>query len=91
MRGAVAEGRSTYRARDSSALADTIHAVVRRSGGWYTAECLEIPVVTQARTLDELAGNLAEAVELHLEGENLRDLGLVPHPRVALIYHLPRG
>jgi predicted RNase H-like HicB family nuclease len=33
-------------------------------------------VVTAADTLDELALNIREAIALHLEGENLADLGL---------------
>jgi predicted RNase H-like HicB family nuclease len=36
----------------------------------YVAECLELPVVTQGRTLDELTANLKEALALHLEGED---------------------
>ncbi len=43
---------------------------------YYIAECLEIPVVTQGITLDEVVGNLKEAVALHLEGEDLEQLGL---------------
>ena len=53
-------------------LQRTIKAVIRtgeQSG--YVAECLEIPVVTQGATLDEVTGNLREAVELHLADEDL--------------------
>ncbi len=60
-------------------LQRTIKAVIRpgeQSG--YVAECLEIPLVTQGQTLDEVARNLREAVELHLEGEDLAELGLAP-------------
>jgi predicted RNase H-like HicB family nuclease len=32
----------------------------------FVAECLEISVVTQGETLDEVARNLLEAVSLHL-------------------------
>ena len=35
---------------------------------YYVAECVDLPVVTQAKTLDELAENLKEAIALHLEG-----------------------
>ena len=48
----------------------------------YVAECLDLPVVTQAATLDELTANLREAIALQLEGENLADLGLVQDPAV---------
>ncbi len=66
-------------------LQQTIKAVIRlgeQSG--YVAECLEIPVVTQGGTLDEVVGNLKEAVELHLEGEDLAALGLAPQPTILI-------
>lgn len=46
------------------------------------AEGVDLPVVTQGKTLDELMHNIQEAVELHLEGENLADLGLDKDPSV---------
>ena len=57
-------------------LQRTIKALIRageESG--YMAECLEIPVVTQGQTLDEVTRNLCEAVELHLADEDLEALG----------------
>jgi predicted RNase H-like HicB family nuclease len=57
-------------------LQHTIKAAIRagdQSG--YVAECLEIPVVTQGATLDEVTRNLRKAVALHLEGEDLAELG----------------
>ncbi len=67
------------------ALQHTIKAVVRtgeESG--YVAESLEIPVVTQGATLDEVMNNLKEAVELHFSGEDLAQLGLAPHPTIVV-------
>lgn len=49
---------------------------------YYVAECLDLPVVTQGKTLDELAANLKEAIGLQLEGENLADFDLAPQPSV---------
>ena len=46
------------------------------------AECLDLPVVTQGKTLDELVSNLKEAIGLQLEGENLSDFDLVAEPFV---------
>ena len=40
------------------------------------AECLDLPVVTEAATLDELAANTREAISLHLEGEDRAAMGL---------------
>ncbi len=67
---------------------DVIHAVMHRGDGVYTAECLEIAVVTQGRTVDEALANLQEAIALHLEGEDLESLGLAPR-RVEVSYEIP--
>ena len=63
----------------------TIQAVIYpgdESG--YVAECLNLAVVTQGKTLDETVQNLREAIRLHLEGEDLLELGLAPHPPVLI-------
>lgn len=49
---------------------------------YYIAECLDLPVVTQGKTLDELISNLKEAVALQLEGENLANFDLVAEPSI---------
>lgn len=50
----------------------------------YVAECLELAIVTQGQTLDETVKNLREAIHLHLEGEDLEELGLAPNPPLVL-------
>jgi predicted RNase H-like HicB family nuclease len=65
-------------------LQHTIKAFIRKGEKYYVAECLEIPVVTQGKTLDEAAANLREAVALHLEGEDLEQLGLAPNPTLII-------
>ncbi len=70
-------------------LQHTIKAVIRpgdQSG--FVAECLEIPVVTQGATLDEVSANLREAVALHLEGENLAEIGLAASPSIIVTFEL---
>jgi predicted RNase H-like HicB family nuclease len=67
---------------------DTIHAIIQRGKSAYVAECLEVAVVTQGKTLDEVVENLQQALALHLEDENLAMLGLTDHPRVQLIYDM---
>lgn len=49
---------------------------------YFVAECTDLPIVTQAKTLDELTANIKEALALHLEGENLDDYNLVAEPSV---------
>ncbi len=44
----------------------------------YIAECLDLPVVTQGRTIDEVVENVKEAVALHLEGEDLKEWDILP-------------
>jgi len=48
----------------------------------YVAECLDLPVVTEAPTLDQLALNIQEAIALHLEGEDLVELGISNNPTI---------
>jgi predicted RNase H-like HicB family nuclease len=65
---------------------DTIHALITVSDGVYVAECLEVPVVTQGRTLDETMANLREALDLHLDDEERRATGIVASPRIAVTF-----
>ena len=88
-RRAIAEPRTSYATHEDAPPRETVHAVVRRSRGWYVGECLEVAVVSQGRTLDELVDGLREAVTLHLEGEDTAALGLAPAPRLAVTYELP--
>jgi predicted RNase H-like HicB family nuclease len=70
-------------------LQKTIKAVIRKGDdGYFVAECLEISVVTQGKTLDETADNLKEAVELFLEDEDPKEFGLVNHPGLIVTFEL---
>ena len=69
-------------------LSRTIKAYIHRGESHYVAECLEISVVTQGKTLDETIANLEEAVTLHLEGEDLADFGLAPNPTLLVTLEL---
>ena len=64
------------------AVKKIIQVHIFRSETHFVAECIDLPVVTQAKTLDELAHNVREAIALHLEGENLAELGLVDDPSI---------
>jgi predicted RNase H-like HicB family nuclease len=66
----------------------TIQVRIFRGESQYVAECLDLPVVTEASTLDELAVNIREAIALHLEGEDLTELGLVKDPTVLATLEL---
>ena len=66
----------------------SIKAFVHKGESYYVAECMEIAVVTQGKTLDETVANLQEAVALHLEGENLMDFDLAPNPSLLVTFEL---
>ena len=65
-----------------------IKATIRKGEEFYVAECVEVAVVTQGKTLDETVANLREAVALHLEGEDLSEIGLAPDPWILLTFEL---
>ena len=69
-------------------LQRTVKAFVHKGETHYVAECVDIAVVTQGRTLDEALQNLQEAVALHLEGEDLAELGLAPDPTILITMEL---
>ena len=66
----------------------TIQVRIFRGEKQYVAECLDLPVVTQAPTLDELAANIRQAIAQHLEGEDLAELGLTNDPTVIATLEL---
>lgn len=41
--------------------------VITREDHWFIARCLEVPVTTQGKTIEEAQVNLKEAVELYIE------------------------
>jgi predicted RNase H-like HicB family nuclease len=42
-------------------------AAISREGDWYVAQCLEVDVASQGRSLEEAQQNLAEALALYFE------------------------
>jgi predicted RNase H-like HicB family nuclease len=66
----------------------TIQVRIFRGENKYVAECLDLPVVTEASTLDELAANIRGAISLHLEGEDLAAMGLSDDPTVLATMEL---
>lgn len=66
----------------------TIQVRITKGDRQFVAECLDLPVVTQAATLDELASNIREAISLHLEGEDLPELGFSSDPTILATMEL---
>lgn len=69
-------------------LQRTIKAFIRKGEEYYVAECHEIAVITQGKTLDETIDNLKEAIALHLEDEDLSEFGLAPNPTLLVTMEL---
>ena len=65
-----------------------INAYICKGEKYYIAECAEISVITQGKTLDETIANLREAVNLHLEGEDLAEYDLAENPTILVIMGL---
>ena len=65
-----------------------IQVRVSRGEKYFVAECFDLPVVTQAETLDELFSNLQEAIALQLEGEDPADFGLAADASILASYEL---
>ena len=66
----------------------TIKAFISKGENLYVAECLEVNVVTQGKTLDETVANLQDAVALYLEGEDPIELGIVENPALLVTFEL---
>ena len=61
---------------------------VWRGDTQFIAECMDLPIVTQAPTLDALSKNIQEALELHLEDENAMEQ-FTSSPSVLISFELP--
>jgi len=66
----------------------TVNAFIFPGEIHYVAECVNINVVTQGKTLDETVANLQEAVELYFEEENMEELGFQPNPAIVITFEL---
>ena len=81
----VAEADST---RDAGAAAGrpAIHAFAIESDEQYVAECLEVAVVTQGASPDEVLGNLREALALYQRNEDPALLGPSSEMRLVVTF-----
>jgi len=55
-----------------------IHVRIYKGEKYYVTECLDLPVVSQGKTLDEAVENIREAIHLHLEGEDFSEWDIHP-------------
>ena len=66
-----------------------IQVKIFKGGKYYIAECLDLPVVTQGKTLEEVTENVKEAISLHIEGEDLKDWDILPDFSILINFELP--
>ena len=66
-----------------------IQVKIYKGEKYYVAECIDLPVVTQGKTLDEVVKNIKEAIELHLEGEDLKEWDIMPDYSILVNFELP--
>ena len=70
----------------------TIKAFIHKGKTYPIAECLELAVVTQRKTLDQTVANLNEAAVLHLEAEDSAHFDPQPSPSLLVTLELePAG
>ncbi len=42
---------------------------IYKDENYYIGKCIDLPIVTQGKTLDEVVANIEEALRLHLKGD----------------------
>jgi len=65
-----------------------IQVHIYKGDTYFIGESMDLPVVTQGRTLDELTENLKEAIALQLEGEDPADFDLDAKPCVLASFEI---
>lgn len=63
-------------------MKQTIQFKITKWDKYFVGECVDLPIVTQASTLDEMYKNIQEAVELHMEWEDSSVFDLVKNPAI---------
>lgn len=62
---------------------------ISQDKGIYVAEGVDLAIVTQAKSLDELAKNIQEAVEVYFHGEDMKKAGFSPALSILANIELP--
>lgn len=65
-------------------MRNIVYIQIYKGEKYYVAEGLNLSVVTQGKDLDEVVANVKEAVELHLSGEDAKDLDFTEKPEVLI-------
>lgn len=63
---------------------------IHKEDDTYTAEGVDLAIVTQATDLDSLVKNIEEAVSLHFEGEDVSSFNFVQKPSILVNFEVPQ-
>jgi predicted RNase H-like HicB family nuclease len=60
----------------------TLHSIIEKDNGFYSALCLELDIASQGKTIGRAKKNLQEAIELYLEEvfEAKEEKDFIPRP-----------
>jgi len=59
-----------------------LQVIIEKGDKYYVGRFVDLPIVTQAMSLDELVENLREAFELYVEDEVLEDYEIEKSPSI---------
>lgn len=69
-------------------MRQVIQISIYKGEKYFVAEGVNIPVVTQGKTYDELFENLKEAISLFLQDEDLSIYDIQPNPAIIANFEL---
>ena len=66
----------------------TINFTISKDNIYYFAVCTDFPIVTQAKTFEELIPNVKEAVDVYLHDEDSEKIGVVKDPSLLINFEI---
>ena len=78
----------TYLKQYTCSMKKLIQFSISKSDGFYVAEAVDFPIVTQAKTFEELIPNVKEAVDVYLHDEDSEKIGVVKDPSLLINFEI---
>ena len=70
-------------------MKNIVQILISNQDNVYTAEDVNVPIATEAKTFEELKKNIIDAVFLFFKGEDMASLGFGPAPSILTSFELP--
>ncbi len=70
-------------------MKNIIQFLISNNDNTYTAEGVNIPIVTEGKTFEELKTNILDAVKLFFKGEDSASLDFGPTPSILTSFEIP--